>query len=288
MDRIDRVLNLDWSEAQCAGDGVYILDSTRLTGVPSVAVRADRGGEQHVILLEKRALGVLARYGDMMLTRREKRALEILARYREMTLTRREELQEARTDPIRQEALQEALQEVRLDLQAIDVHPNPGRLGQRADISESERKERMKAISLWQPYASLIAAGVKTIETRGWAPPRDLVGERIAIHAAKAIETSDVRGRERHRLIAAALDDPEWDRNVPRGAVVCTAVLDHTALVTGPEHDGQVTAAGTRWVRTGEWGDFSPDRWLWFLRDVEPVDPPAPARGRQGFWNWER
>ena len=31
----------------------------------------------------------------------------------------------------------------------------------------------MKAISLWQPYASLIAAGVKTIETRGWAPPRD-------------------------------------------------------------------------------------------------------------------
>ena len=80
----------------------------------------------------------------------------------------------------------------------------------------------------------------------------------------------------------------EWDKNVPRGAVVCTAVLDHTALVTGPEHDGQVTVAGTRWVRTGEWGDFGLDRWLWFLRDVEPVDPPAPARGRQGFWNWER
>ena len=277
MDRIDRVLNLDWSEAQCAGGGVYILDSTRRTGVQDVAVRADRGGEQHVILLEKRALEVLARYGDMMLTRREKRALEILARYREMTLTRREEFQEARTDLVRQQALQD-----------IDVHPNPGRLAQPADISESERKERMKAISLWQPYASLIAAGVKTIETRGWAPPRDLVGERIAIHAAKAIETSDVRGRERHRLIAAALDDPEWDGNVPRGAVVCTAVLDHTALVTGPEHNGQVTVAGTRWVRTDEWGDFGPGRWLWFLRGVEPVDPPAPARGRQGFWNWER
>ena len=146
----------------------------------------------------------------------------------------------------------------------------------------------MKAISLWQPYASLIAAGVKTIETRGWAPPRGLVGERIAIHAAKAIETSDVRGRERHRLIAAALDDPEWDGNVPRGAVVCTAVLDHTALVTGLERDGQVVAGNGHLVPVDEWGDFSPGRWLWFLRGVEPMDPPAPARGRQGFWNWER
>ena len=71
MDRTDRVLNLDWSEAQCAGGGVYVLDSTRRTGTPSVAVRADRGGEQHVILLEKRALEVLARYGEMTLTRQE-------------------------------------------------------------------------------------------------------------------------------------------------------------------------------------------------------------------------
>ena len=53
----------------------------------------------------------------------------------------------------------------------------------------------MKTISLWQPYASLIAAGVKTIETRGWAPPKGLMGQRIAIHAARAIETSDVNAQ---------------------------------------------------------------------------------------------
>ena len=53
----------------------------------------------------------------------------------------------------------------------------------------------MKTISLWQPYASLIAAGEKTIETRGWAPPKGVMGQRIAIHAAKAIETADVRGQ---------------------------------------------------------------------------------------------
>lgn len=43
----------------------------------------------------------------------------------------------------------------------------------------------MKAISLWQPYASLIALGAKTIETRSWAPPAQYLETRIAIHAAK-------------------------------------------------------------------------------------------------------
>ena len=57
------------------------------------------------------------------------------------------------------------------------------------------------------------------------------MGRRIAIHAAKAIETADVRSRGRHDRISAALNDPEWDGNIPRGAVVCTAILDHAARV---------------------------------------------------------
>ena len=80
------------------------------------------------------------------------------------------------------------------------------------------------------------------------------MGQRIAIHAAKAIEKADVRGRGRHELIAAALNYPEWDRNIPRGAVVCTAVLDHAALVTGLERDGQVVAGNGHLVPVDEWG----------------------------------
>lgn len=45
-----------------------------------------------------------------------------------------------------------------------------------------------KAITLHQPWASLIALGVKTIETRSWKPPAALLGERLLIHAgAKAV-----------------------------------------------------------------------------------------------------
>ncbi|TRU31740.1 MAG: ASCH domain-containing protein [Microcystis aeruginosa Ma_QC_B_20070730_S2] len=40
----------------------------------------------------------------------------------------------------------------------------------------------MKAISLWQPWASLVANGLKLYETRGW--PTKYRGV-LAIHAAK-------------------------------------------------------------------------------------------------------
>ena len=35
-----------------------------------------------------------------------------------------------------------------------------------------------------------------------------------------------------------------------------------------------------------EYGDYSPGRWAWRLTDVKPIDPPVPARGRQGIWEW--
>ena len=41
----------------------------------------------------------------------------------------------------------------------------------------------MRAITLHQPWASLIAVGAKTIETRSWKPPQSAIGERLAIHA---------------------------------------------------------------------------------------------------------
>ena len=45
----------------------------------------------------------------------------------------------------------------------------------------------MKAITLHQPWATLIADGAKTIETRSWRPPQTLIGQRIVIHAGKRL-----------------------------------------------------------------------------------------------------
>jgi hypothetical protein len=42
----------------------------------------------------------------------------------------------------------------------------------------------MKALTIWQPWASLIMAGCKPYEFPGWPPPRWVVGQRIVIQAA--------------------------------------------------------------------------------------------------------
>ena len=150
----------------------------------------------------------------------------------------------------------------------------------------------MKALTIWQPWASLIACGHKTVETRSWAPPRELIGERIAIHAAKRqVQRSEVDSLMRC-LYSAPGPMPvhgEW----PLGAVVATAVIREVLTVYWRDPaDATVSAhpAGqpTAWreVPVCACGDYSEGRWLWMLDEIEPLDPPSPARGYQGLWEW--
>ncbi len=147
----------------------------------------------------------------------------------------------------------------------------------------------MKALTLHQPWASLIAHGVKTVETRSWAPPRQLVGQRIAIHAGRRVVRGGTSWGTRQAI--ADLYGPEWWKEIPVEAVVCTALLVEVRRVT--EHSGGVAylapslGSDRSQVQIDPHGDFDPGRWLWFLRDVELVEPPSPAIGHQGLWNWE-
>lgn len=54
----------------------------------------------------------------------------------------------------------------------------------------------MQALTLHQPWASLLAEGVKEFETRSWGCPQKFIGSPIAIHAAKtkkALWTPDAK-----------------------------------------------------------------------------------------------
>ena len=128
----------------------------------------------------------------------------------------------------------------------------------------------MRAITLWQPWASLIAYGIKTRETRSWRFPVRMLSERIAIHAAK--RPYDLEGGFNLPLLlpAEAFDE---HGTLPRGAVVATARLAGFMPTTA--------------VTADPYGDYTPGRWAWLLEDIERVDPPVAARGYQGFWTWE-
>ena len=162
-------------------------------------------------------------------------------------------------------------------------------------MASSTSAEPVYAITLHQPWASLIASGIKKVETRPWPAPARLVGQRIAIHAGRRLirrPGDAIEGELRARL------GENWRVVVPTGAVVATAVLAGTARVahidplTGHAvHDPGAEvgcAAGRGRTPIDPWGDFSVGRWLWFLDDVEALPEPIPAIGRQSFWLWVR
>lgn len=172
----------------------------------------------------------------------------------------------------------------------------------------------MRAISLWQPWASLIAAGLKPFETRHWAPPRNLIGQTIAIHAAKKIDRDAAEFAE-HLVFGGEGDElarklsESWrsesgnfeegkfgDAYLPIGCVVAIARLDAAFQLGGCAQGTAKPAASVIQRMTSrpmppcfsvcydKFGDYSPGRWAWLLSDVKPVNPPAPAKGAQGFF----
>lgn len=132
----------------------------------------------------------------------------------------------------------------------------------------------MPCLSLWQPWASLIAVGVKTIETRSWKAPNKFIGKRIAIHAAKNTKgMTDARLNPKlHLACHRALMDYEVGR-LPFGAVLCTAILTECRR--------------TQYCEPDIYGDFTLDRWGWILEDIRKLDEPLPARGAQGIFKVE-
>ena len=218
----------------------------------------------------------------------------------------------------------------------------------------------LRAITVWQPHASLIAIGAKTIETRSWATK---YRGPVLIHAAKRKPwVSDRHGWigryqlgrwcehmehvqececdeesfldprcESEAVFAPALLNDEgahgWSlaTYLPLGAVVAVAELVdcvpiheqgchcevsglHVLRGVGglgreviglfqPDGRGVCYVNGNQhehpWAESQgfrdmtedlPFGDYPCDRYAWLLDAIRPIDPPIPAKGRQGLW----
>ena len=156
----------------------------------------------------------------------------------------------------------------------------------------------MLAITLHEPWASLITVGAKRFETRSWAPPRSLIGQRIAIHAAKRkVNLLELSG-EVCDAVNDVMGTDKWMKFLPLGCVLCTATLkDVYKIVGGSEMDGTAFVTrmdGSRLVLRREeirnellFGNLGFGRYAWVLEDVEKLERPIWAKGKQGFWHWE-
>jgi hypothetical protein len=147
----------------------------------------------------------------------------------------------------------------------------------------------MKAISLHQPYASLIAHGIKTLETRSRAI--HYRGE-IAIHAAKRWTGAEAEAWDRFNdlfpgrfpirtqsILPGGLRDPRNSTIPALGVVVALAEVTACVQFSGDELvTGRITKDD---VITG---DTSAGRFGWRLEGVRALAEPLPLIGRQSLW----
>jgi len=168
----------------------------------------------------------------------------------------------------------------------------------------------MKALSLIQPWASLIAIGAKKIETRSrLRPPASLIGQRIAIHASKGFPR-DAKDACLDPVFVTAL----WS-DITRYATIDTApdggymrlgsefvsiteieqhikqlpcgVIIATARVTGCWSTNRLDLLAKLPDAERAFGNYAPDRWMWGLADVQVLPEPIAASGKLGLWEWQ-
>jgi|GEM_PF-875062 ASCH domain. len=146
----------------------------------------------------------------------------------------------------------------------------------------------MKAITIWQPWATLLALGEKEYETRS---RRTNHRGKIAIHAGLQIDRAAC---EREPIKSTLAKHGYTVDNLPTGAVVGIADLVECWAV-GEVYNSGVTAlfngvdGSMRDVNSTEWefGDYSIGRYAYQMKDVKRLEKPLPAKGQQGLWNWE-
>ena len=99
------------------------------------------------------------------------------------------------------------------------------------------------ALTLHQPWATLVALGIKTIETRSWPPPRAIIDRRLAIHAGRTI---DLNPGGAVVVALRAHYGQSWPDAIPKGAVVACVTVKAARQVAGAD------AWRPRYVRTTE------------------------------------
>ncbi len=128
----------------------------------------------------------------------------------------------------------------------------------------------MKAITLEQPFASLVSIGAKSIETRSWS-----TGYRgpLAIHSGNLVKPI-TDSYYISLLISAGLDC----ERLPLGKIIAIArlVSCEKVIITGIPCYPQLA-----------FSDFTPGWYAFELADIRPLATPVSVQGGSQLWEWE-
>ena len=123
-------------------------------------------------------------------------------------------------------------------------------------------------ITLWEPWATLVSLGLKTIETRTHARFFCLNGKRIGIHAGKHIDTAGLNDLFRRGVVCSDINEL-IEMNM--GHIICTARVIAVGTIPRTSYSEYAKC------------EINENIYGLFLRDVAPSGRIR-ADGRQGIW----
>jgi hypothetical protein len=133
---------------------------------------------------------------------------------------------------------------------------------------------KLKALSVKQPFAYLIATGQKTIETRTWKT--NYRGD-VLICSGKTPHTGTLLYFERNTIISTSAMRYAYQHKthelMQMGKALCIARLVGCRKMNDNVSD-----------RVAAWCEYQPDTYAWVFEDVRPVDP-FPIKGQLGLWD---
>lgn len=122
----------------------------------------------------------------------------------------------------------------------------------------------MKAITIKQPWASLICQGIKDIENRTW--PTKFRG-RVLVHAgAKNFDFSHSMTSEYQREFIKGIEKPYVKGSIIGSVEIIDCIKSNADLKNSP------------------WGDFYCYHWI--LANPILFPEPIPAKGKLSFWDY--
>lgn len=137
----------------------------------------------------------------------------------------------------------------------------------------------MKAITIKQPWASLIVEGIKDVENRTWACPKKYIGQQLLIHAGGTRENFNIRNDifTKDQLLGIP---PQLILQIENRSDTLGAIIGSVQIVDCVINHPSVWAEQT--------SRMSPENiYNWVLANPIKFPKPIPCKGKLRFWEHE-
>lgn len=137
----------------------------------------------------------------------------------------------------------------------------------------TDQEPKIMALSLYQPWASLMAIGAKMFETRTWGTKFTGL---VVIHASKTLEYDSRDPKFMQAVHEAGIDNPQ---KLPLGMALAVGELVGCYKAESVyEHISDSERS---------FGNYAAGRVAWKFTNMRVFRNPIPIRGQQFLWEWK-